>query len=565
MLAVSHHTDGLVLLDAGTGRELARDPTLTSISAITSIGSKDGQSKPGFVAAMSTGEILVLEVPSLGVLGRYQVSQTLVRSMMADPSGRFLYLLDQDLGVLKVDLGTGAVLGVIPLPHGEAFGLAVLDGGERIAVGGDFGVCVLRTETGEVLSKTGGFGRVLSLAADREGKRIVVGVEDGTMRVFDAATCIELLARRTNDNKVNAVVFLADGEGVAGGSTDMTVSVMRIADGSVRARMTGPSGSVLRMSLDESGGLWCSSRDGSVRRWGTGRLTGEYVLRPFAVGLPHCLVPDGDDWIILSLRGELARADALGQSVKTSVQTAVGVGRSLAWDSSAARAVVAGTSGVAAVDAAGSVLWSRVRDDGMMGANAAAMDGSLVVVGTETGMVRWIDPATGAQVREVSTGLGAIRSVSTRAGRIAVGTAAGSVAIIEADERVHSAQVHAGVDSWRVIFSPDGKRLFSAGEDGALIMLDAETLTVLAKGVGHSGAVLAIDCSPDGSRVATGGFDNTVRVWESRSLEEVLRLNGHIAAVSGVAFSEDGMRLASVANDGTMRVYESLGDESPHK
>ena len=134
---------------------------------------------------------------------------------------------------------------------------------------------------------------------------------------------------------------------------------------------------------------------------------------------------------------------------------------------------------------------------------------------------------------------------------------AGEEGVVGLDGAVRSVSLHGGKDSWCVGFSPDGRRLLSAGEDGALLLLDAKTLEVVGRGRGHSGAVLAAAYSPDGTRIATGGFDNTVRLWDAASVEELMRLPGHAGAVTGLAFSADGRRLATVASDGSMRMHIS--------
>ena len=53
---------------------------------------------------------------------------------------------------------------------------------------------------------------------------------------------------------------------------------------------------------------------------------------------------------------------------------------------------------------------------------------------------------------------------------------------------------------------------------------------------GHSGAVLFVVFSPDGKRLASAGADHTVRLWDVPSGKEVGVLRGHTDAVHVLAF-----------------------------
>jgi WD40 repeat protein len=113
------------------------------------------------------------------------------------------------------------------------------------------------------------------------------------------------------------------------------------------------------------------------------------------------------------------------------------------------------------------------------------------------------------------------------------------------DERVlrdgHTAAVR------RAVFSPDGSRLVSVGEDKQVIVWDFARRERLATFNDHSDWVAAVAFSPDGKRFATGGYDKTVIVWDAVKLQKETVLHGHRDAVVSLAFSPDGKMLVSSA------------------
>jgi WD40 repeat protein len=109
----------------------------------------------------------------------------------------------------------------------------------------------------------------------------------------------------------------------------------------------------------------------------------------------------------------------------------------------------------------------------------------------------------------------------------------------------------------RVVFSPDGRRLATASWDKTARVWDAKTLKQLLTLRGHTLTVWGVAFSRDGRRLATASWDRTVKVWDAATGRELRTLRGHRSGVHCVAFRPDGKHLASSCHDGTVKIWET--------
>jgi WD40 repeat protein len=111
-----------------------------------------------------------------------------------------------------------------------------------------------------------------------------------------------------------------------------------------------------------------------------------------------------------------------------------------------------------------------------------------------------------------------------------------------------------------VAFSPDGKIMVSAGDNGTLMQWNAETGRQLRKlEGGHSARAWAVTFSPDGAMIVSGDDSGGVVFWDAASGKPLSGLEkNHDKWVNRVVFSSDGKTLVSASDDGTVVFWDPV-------
>jgi tetratricopeptide (TPR) repeat protein len=169
--------------------------------------------------------------------------------------------------------------------------------GKRIISGGyDKTIKVWDAATGaELMTLCGHELYVQSLAFSLDGKRIVSGGYDKTIKIWDAATGDELMTLRGHKGCVNSVAFGPEGKRIVSGSYDKTIKIWGAATGAELRTLRGHSANVLSVMFSPDGKRIVSgSEDRTVKLWDAANGVELMTLRGHRNWIePVAFSPDG--------------------------------------------------------------------------------------------------------------------------------------------------------------------------------------------------------------------------------------------------------------------------------
>jgi WD40 repeat protein/tetratricopeptide (TPR) repeat protein/tRNA A-37 threonylcarbamoyl transferase component Bud32 len=411
--------------------------------------------------------------------------------------------------------------------------------------------------------------QVQHMSFSRDGGRIVTASSDRTARVWDARTGLPIGAPMKHPRWVTRAVFSPEGRRVLTTSGDETVRLWDAASGEPIAPPIKGGGlygwSSAQFSPD---GRLVLTSGREVRLWDVTRGTPQIPRLASAREVEHSsLSPDGRRLVTLSSGQARVWDSATGRAL-TPALTDPGGWRGASFNSDGKRLVTIGTSSNVRVwDASsGEPLSPLLRYEGDVSSAELSPDGRrlgvvagsqlhvrdlasakrsspVIDAGGRIWLVRFapdsdhvliaLDPYAGltgppgVRVFDVQTGKAVTPGFGDRAQRITV-----------------------------AVFSPDGKRIFTAGQDGTARVWHAGTGKPLGPLIRQTEIVHAV-FSPDSRWVATASGDWTGRVWDARTGQAITPPLKHDGPVNHCSFSSDGQRVLTCSDDGTARVWRA--------
>jgi WD40 repeat protein len=461
------------------------------------------------------------------------VDDTTEGGVALSPDGKKLALVERRKEILVRDSTTGALLATFPLPDTEWYTI----GGQvywryHLSFSADARTLLLASGSGAIhrwdlatrrelprLKKH--LGEATAAHAPADGRTVISTGDDGVIRIWDAATGHQTQEPESYVGRTHAA-FSPSGKLAAVGDAQGRIDLWNVPEGTLARRLTqgGPAATKLAFTPDgRSLAVACADR--RVRFWdvATGKEGKPLVAADQNLGWTGALAfsPDGRLLCVCDYRYQLRLYELATGKTRWS-------GRSITACFSPDGKTVAASTG------------------SITGREEAALD--LAFFDTETGKLR----------KEVSF------------------QAAGEVG---SPSKVLTAACYA----------PDGRTLALAPLGGSVCLCDTRTGRVrkrfqavpiprpadndplsreAAHRIRYSILVRELAFSPDGRRLASSGDDGAVRIWDASTGKKVLELQGHERVTNRLAFSPDGKTILSSGDDGQVYLW-SLREGGPRE
>ena len=443
-------------------------------------------------------------VPGGEPIRRLEGHRTEVRCVACDPKGRVLATVGYDDNVLLWDLGTYKSIRSFR-PSGWA---------------------------------------TAALAFSPDGRFLLTAGQDGAVRVWDVSSGRFIHQWGANTWFIWSLAFSPDGTLLATSSREIFPRMFAVDSSRTFLELRGHEAITYTSAFSPDGKrLLTAGEDGTAKVWKAhGDLGRQEFFMPVKGVWPYITsisaAPDGKSFAV-AVHGStsafvcdfdsMSGPKALGPHGKPVAAVAL---------SPDGRFLAIAADGIWIRDVSGGMAVVRkLQTSGTPASLSYSRDSRLLAAGCSKGHIGLFDLSSGRRVQPpINAHSETVRALafSPDGDRIASGCGNGEVRLWNSSNGKMQWQLNAGSSVEQLVFSPDGKLLAIGVSANNPPLCDVAAGRLIGTLKGHTDGAWGVCFSPDGKRIATAGVDGTVRLWSPETLRELLSVRYGNALYRGV-------------------------------
>ncbi|MEQ8385627.1 MAG: caspase family protein [Coleofasciculus sp. A1-SPW-01] len=422
----------------------------------------------------------------------------------------------------------------------------------------------------ELTILTGHQGKVQTVAYSPDGKQIVSGGEDGTLRLWNRQGQPIGQPWQGHQGYVTSVAFSPDSQQIVSGGADGTVKLWNRQGKPIGQPWKGHQSWVTSVAFSPySQQIVSGDVNGILRLWdnqGTSiKLWRGHPKRVSAVEFS----PDGTQIVSTSYDKTIRLWDSQGKPIGQPWKGHQGYVTSVAFSRNGEQIVSGGADETVRV-------WNRqgkpigqplIGHQGWVRSVAFSPNGEQIVSGGYDMTVRlWNrqgkpigQPLIGHKALVLSV------AFSPDGTEIASSSNDGTVRLWDSQSKPIGQPLigHRG-EVTSVAFSPNGEQIISGDENGTVRLWDSQGKAIGQPLIRHKALVFSVAVSPNGQQIVSGSgsgnHNQTIILWNRQGKRFIPQpLKGHQSNVYSVAFSRDGEKIVSGSDDGTIILWNKQG------
>ncbi|QSV73638.1 MAG: WD40 repeat domain-containing protein [Aphanizomenon flos-aquae KM1D3_PB] len=344
---------------------------------------------------------------------------------------------------------------------------------------------------------------VNAIAVTPDGKSLISGSSDRTIKIWDVVTGAEKFILRGHSDSVNAITVTTDGKSLISASSDETIKIWDVGTGREEFTIYSHSRYVNAIAVISDGkSLISGSSDGTIKIWDVGTGREEFTLRGHS-GYANALelTPDGKTVIFGSFDGKIK-----------------------IWD--------IGT------DAEKFTLKGHSRS---ITAIALTPDGKTLVSGSFDGKIKIWDIGTGA---EKFTLKGHSRLIT-------------AIALTPDGKTLVSSSFDGKIKIWDL--TQKTARFFYLILQYTIF--DDKVSGLISTISNDFSSVNAIAVTPDGKTVVSCSDEGKIKIWNLVTGAKEFMLSEHISRINTIILIRNGKTVISYSDDGTIKLWNVVTGE----